>query len=250
MPDVYAIIPARLRSTRFPRKPLADIAGKPMIQRVWERACLTEGIRGAWVATDSEEIYRLVGSFGGKAVMTKGDHPSGTDRIAEAARTLGVTNSDIVLNIQGDQPVLDPAHPRLLYRALLKDDLCVASTVAIPSADPEGARDPNHVKVVFSGAMRALYFTRSHVPFPREGDGTWHRHVGLYAYRGWFLYRFPSLPRLPLEKSESLEQLRILENGYQIKVVLAEGASPEVDVPEDVALAEMALAEEEARSRP
>ncbi|MDR1081599.1 MAG: 3-deoxy-manno-octulosonate cytidylyltransferase [Deltaproteobacteria bacterium] len=250
MPDVYAIIPARLRSTRFPRKPLADIAGKPMIRRVWERASMTEGLRGVWVATDSEEIYRLVGSFGGAAVMTKADHPSGTDRIAEAARTLGVTDSDIVLNIQGDQPVLDPEHPRLLYRALMKDDLCVASTIAIPSEDPGGAGDPNHVKVVFSGAMRALYFSRSTVPFPRGDPVPWHRHIGLYAYKGWFLYRFPSLPRLPLEKTESLEQLRILENGYQIKVVLARGASPEVDVPEDIAEAESALAAEEARGRP
>jgi 3-deoxy-manno-octulosonate cytidylyltransferase (CMP-KDO synthetase) len=244
MTAVFAVIPSRFQSTRFPGKPLADISGKPMIRRVYERALAVEGLEGVWVATDCPEIYRLVLDFGGKAVMTKRDHPSGTDRIAEAARTLGVTDRDIVLNIQGDQPVLNPAHPRLLYRALLKDEDCVASTLAIPSDDPESAANPNHVKVVFGLGRRAVYFSRSVIPFPRQGPLSWYRHIGIYAYRAWFLYLFPALPRLPLEEAESLEQLRILENGYRMKVVLAEGLSPEVDVPEDIALAEQALAEE------
>jgi 3-deoxy-manno-octulosonate cytidylyltransferase (CMP-KDO synthetase) len=236
-----------MASSRFPAKPLALIAGKPMIRRVCERASLAVGLKGVWVATDSEEIRDCVLGFGGQAVMTAPAHPSGTDRVAEAARMLGVPDSDIVLNIQGDQPVLDPEHPRRLYEALEEDPECVASTVAIPSADPEGARSPNHVKAVFGADMRALYFSRSLMPFPREGPLAWHRHIGIYAYRAGFLYAFPSLPRLPLERAESLEQLRILENGYRIKIVIAQGASPEVDVPEDIEAAERALAEEAAR---
>jgi 3-deoxy-manno-octulosonate cytidylyltransferase (CMP-KDO synthetase) len=219
-----------------------------MIQHVYERALKVEGLKSVYVATDSPQIYDKVLEFGGKVIMTHKDHPSGSDRLAEAARVIGVSEEDIVLNIQGDQPVLNPEHPRLLHKALIRSPDCVMSTLAIPFRNKEDFLNPNHVKVVTSGEGRALYFSRSPIPHAPDGEipPQAFRHIGLYAFRADFLYKFVKLKRLPLEISESLEQLRALEHGQRIKVVLSEGLSPEVDVPEDIKIAEEAILKEEA----
>ncbi|MDR2349569.1 MAG: 3-deoxy-manno-octulosonate cytidylyltransferase [Deltaproteobacteria bacterium] len=251
MTDIFALIPARRDSSRFPGKPLALISGKPMIQRVYERAGLIDGVKGVWVATDAPEIYDKVVEFGGKVIMTKNTHLSGSDRLAEASRVLGINNDDIVLNIQGDQPVLDPSHAKQLCRALVRCPDCAAATLAIPFENDGEAENPNHVKVVFDNDGRAVYFSRHPIPYEvdRAREIQRYRHVGVYAFRAGFLYRFVTLPRGPLESSESLEQLRILENGHRIKVVITQGLSPEVDVPEDIPKAERALAEEESKKK-
>ncbi|MDR2460175.1 MAG: 3-deoxy-manno-octulosonate cytidylyltransferase [Deltaproteobacteria bacterium] len=239
MTSIFALIPARFESTRFPGKPLALILGEPMISHVYKRASLIKDIDGVYVATDSPEIYDKVLEFGGKVIMTKKSHPSGSDRLAEAAHILGIEGDDIVLNIQGDQPALNPEHPRLLYRALLRSATSVTATLAIPM-EMEDVFNPNHVKVVLDQSSNAIYFSRS--PIPHGGkDKDYLKHIGIYAFRASFLYKYVSLPRGPLELAESLEQLRILENGYQIKVVVSDGLSPEVDTPQDIALAEAAI---------
>jgi 3-deoxy-manno-octulosonate cytidylyltransferase (CMP-KDO synthetase) len=219
-----------------------------MIQHVYERALRVEGLKAVYVATDNPQIYDKVLEFGGKAIMTQAGHPSGSDRLAEAARIVGVTNEDIVLNIQGDQPVLNPEHPRLIQKALLRCPDCVMSTLAIPLVNREDFLNPNHVKVVVDKEGRALYFSRSPIPHGPGGEvpARAYRHIGLYAFRADFLYKFVKFPRGDLEKSESLEQLRALENGYRIKVVIGDGLSPEVDTPEDIKVAEEALIKEEA----
>lgn len=237
-----ALIPARHASTRFPGKPLALILGIPMIQHVFERASLIPGVSLVAVATDSEEIADCVRSFGGRAVMTSDGHPSGSDRLAEAAGILGLKDSDIVINVQGDQPALDPAHAALLAKALEEGgSRHEMSTLAVPFAEPGEEEDENHVKVAFALDGSALYFSRSPIPFRRNPESRCYKHVGLYAYRVGFLREYVGLPRGPLEKAESLEQLRVLENGRSIKVIVADGLSPEVDVPDDIAKAERAL---------
>jgi 3-deoxy-manno-octulosonate cytidylyltransferase (CMP-KDO synthetase) len=220
------------------------IAGQTMIERVYRRALLIEGIRGAYVATDSTEIYDKVLSFGGQVLMTGARHATGSDRLAEAARILGLAEDGVVLNIQGDQPLLNPRHAWLVSNALVASPDYVASTLAIPFSDPAEIADPNHVKAVFGEDGRALYFSRAAIPFSRDGDGaTYYKHIGLYAFRVGFLYKFVTLPQGPLEKSESLEQLRILEHGYKLKVLVSSGFSPEVDTPADVAKVVAALSE-------
>ncbi|MDR2368753.1 MAG: 3-deoxy-manno-octulosonate cytidylyltransferase [Deltaproteobacteria bacterium] len=240
---VVALIPARYASSRFPGKPLAIIGGKPMIRLVYERSLAIPGVDSVHVATDSEAIAGAVRAFGGRVIMTSGNHPSGTDRLAEAARALGLGAGDVVLNVQGDQPALNPGHPALLAGALAADPGLSMATLAVPMADPAEAMDPNHVKVVFGEDGMALYFSRAPIPWPRDGGpGAYFKHVGLYGYRAGFLAEFVGWPRGRLEALESLEQLRALERGVGIKVLLAAGLSPEVDVPADVAKAEAALA--------
>jgi 3-deoxy-manno-octulosonate cytidylyltransferase (CMP-KDO synthetase) len=242
-----ALIPSRWASTRFPGKPLALIAGKPMIQRVYERSALIPGIDGVFVATDSEKIAECAKSFGGSFVMTQASHPSGSDRLAEAAGILGLADDDIVINVQGDQPGLNPSQPGLLAAALKEAGAPPMSTLAVPFLSLEEARDPNRVKVAADLKGGALYFSRSLIPYFQSGGPRYFKHIGLYAYRAGFLREFASLPRGPLERAESLEQLRALENGFSIKVVFSEGFTPEVDVPEDILRAEEALAREGAR---
>jgi 3-deoxy-manno-octulosonate cytidylyltransferase (CMP-KDO synthetase) len=192
------------------------------------------------VATAAQRIYEAVVAFGGEAIMTSPACPSGTDRLAEAANFLGLAEEDIVINAQGDQPCLNPAQAGLLAQALLAGSAPVA-TLATPFADPAEIANPNHVKTVFDATGRALYFSRSPIPFYREGGGEYYKHIGLYAYRVGFLRQFVTWPPSRLEMAEKLEQLRILERGLAIQVVIGEGLSPEVDAPEDLPIAEAAL---------
>lgn len=235
---VAVIIPARYASSRFPGKPLALLAGKPMIQHVWEKAIASSADVVA-VATDDERIAAAVEKFGGKAIMTSPDHPSGTDRIAEAARAFeGV---ETVINIQGDEPLIPTELVDELIRLMTSDRSVEMATVAVP-ADRKKMTE-NNVKVVFGTTGQALYFSRSEIPFVRQGgeDPGCYLHWGIYAYRKDILERFVQLPPGKLENSEKLEQLRALENGIGIKVITTELTTIGVDTPEDLEKAELLL---------
>ena len=234
-----AVIPARFASTRFPGKPLLRQTGKFLIQHVYERAAQAATIRRVLVATDDDRIAGAVQSFGGEAVMTRADHPSGTDRVAEVAARL---DCEIVVNVQGDEPELEPAYIDRLVRGLAGDAECGMATLACPfTAVPDGSpTDPNAVKVVFDARNRALYFSRSLVPYPRDsampdGTGPPYLHLGIYAYRRTVLTRLASLAPTTLERIERLEQLRALEHGIGIAVVMVERATVGIDTPEDYA---------------
>ncbi len=242
--QVVAVIPARYGSSRLPGKPLASIAGKPMIVRVLERAAAIRGIEKVVAATDSEAIAEVVEEAGFRAVMTSPDHPSGTDRIAEAMEILGAGGDTIVVNIQGDQPLVEETPVQKMLKLLERGEFQM-TTCATPIPKEEVA-NPNRVKVVVGSDGRALYFSRSPIPFDRDGimeeaGGQYLRHLGLYAYRNQFLQRFVSLPQGKLERIEQLEQLRALENGYSIGVALVDSAPPEVDTPEDLQVVEKIL---------
>jgi len=232
MSDIVAIIPARWASTRLPGKALADIAGKPLIRHVYERVTQASLVSRVAVATDDERILRAVETFGGDVVMTSPDHASGTDRIAEAAKAFG---GDIVVNVQGDEPFIDPGVIDAVCGELEADDLIVCATAANPSSDPGEYADPNTVKVVTGLDGRALYFSRSPVPYWRDGgNGEFLVHQGLYAYRREFLDVFTALEPTPHERAEKLEQLRMIEHGYRIGVVVTPLRSIGVDTPEDL----------------
>ena len=239
-----AFIPARYDSTRFPGKPLALIAGTPMIQHVYERAMRCPEVSEVYVATDDERIRSCVNGFGGKAVMTDPGHRSGTDRICEAALSVGVAPDDIVVNIQGDQPTFPPEIIGLMVAPFHEDPSVVMTTLKYGIVDEEEIDNPNHVKVVTDNLGRALYFSRFPVPFVRDAapDAVRYKHLGFYGYRMEFLTRFTRLPEGVLESLEKLEQLRALEHGFRITVVETEYDSAEVDVPEDVARVESILA--------
>jgi len=230
---VLGVLPARWGSTRFPGKPLHLIAGKPLIQHVWDRCRQCSMLHELVVATDDERILAAVTAFGGKAVMTSRDHPTGTDRIAEAVQA--VPRATHIVNIQGDEPLIDPALVDELVSAMLADPTLDMTTAANPldPADP-AVSDPNVVKVVTALDGRALYFSRSPLPFFRHAVAGLPvlRHKGIYAYRRAFLERFVTWPPSPLEQAESLEQLRALENGASIKVLLTHDTSPGVDTPQ------------------
>ena len=241
--DVLVIIPARMASSRLPGKPLADLGGRPMIAHVVERAQAAR-IGPVVVATDSEEIAAAVAAAGGKPVMTRSDHPSGSDRVREAADIVDPGRSAaIVVNVQGDMPTLAPATIRAAL-APLTDPLVDIATTAAPILDPAARTDPNVVKVVGSplgpNRLRALYFTRATAPW---GEGPLYHHFGLYAFRREALARFVALPASTLEQREQLEQLRALEAGMRIDVALVERAPPEVNVAADLARALAALRE-------
>lgn len=238
---LIALIPARYGSSRFPGKPLALIAGKPLIQRVYEQARLVKELDGLWVATDDERIQACVTAFGGWALLTRADHPSGSDRLAEAARLLSLAPDDIVVNIQGDQLLFPPELVARLAAPLKQDSQAVMVTPARRCTDLRAAADPNVVKVVFDRRGRALYFSRSPLPCWRDPGAEppyFYRHLGLYAYREGFLQEFVSLPRGRWEEAEKLEQLRPLEHGFPIHIVETEGDTLEVDTPADLARAE------------
>ncbi len=229
-----SIIPARYGSTRFPGKPLTPILGKPLIQWVYEQALQVPDLDGVWVATDDRRIKEAVEAFGGRALMTREDHPSGSDRLAEAAGLLDLAAEDIVINIQGDQPVFPPELISQLAGVLSRDPEVVMVTPVKRLSDPAAAANPNVVKVVFDRAGRALYFSRSPLPFWRAGGPPYYyRHIGIYAYRVQFLKEFVHLPPGRWEAAEKLEQLRALEHGFPIHVVETEGDTREVDTPED-----------------
>jgi 3-deoxy-manno-octulosonate cytidylyltransferase (CMP-KDO synthetase) len=245
---LIALIPARFASTRFPGKPLALIAGQPLIQRVYEQVQLVPGLDGLWVATDDGRIRDCVAGFGGQALMTRSDHPSGSDRLAEAARLLALAPEDIVVNIQGDQPLFPPELISQLA-ALFHDPAVVMATPARRLEDAVAAADPNVVKVVWDRRGRALYFSRSPLPCWREDPAGpppyWYRHIGIYAYRAGFLEEFVHLPPGRWEEAEKLEQLRALEHGYPIHVVETDGDTLEVDTPEDLSQAAAFFAKDE-----
>ncbi|HEY3297836.1 MAG TPA: 3-deoxy-manno-octulosonate cytidylyltransferase [Armatimonadota bacterium] len=229
---VVGMIPARLAATRLPNKPLIDIAGKPMIQWVYERAKGASLLSEVIVATPDEEIRECVESFGGTAVMTSHTHRSGTDRLCEAARKYG---GDLIVNIQGDEPLLDSDAINLLADMMLKSpDLPMGSLMCRISSEDE-FDDPAVVKVVTDRFGNALYFSRARIPYPRNPDESKvFKHIGIYAYRKHFLLALAALDQTPLEKSESLEQLRALENGYRIRMAETTFSPTSVDTPEDL----------------
>lgn len=242
---VVAIIPARYHSNRFEGKPLALINGKPMIQHVVERARQVELLSRVVVATDDERIADVVAGFGGDFVMTRSDHASGTDRLAEAAELLDIAEHDVVVNIQGDQPLFPVEVIEQVAGPLLNDPALPMSTLIYKIIRPEEINDPNHVKTVFDCNGNALYFSRSPIPFQRNPEEpeqpTYYKHLGFYAYRKGFLLTFVALPEGEWERFEKLEQLRALEYGYTIRVVLTEHDSIEVDTPQDATRAEEIL---------
>lgn len=226
------VIPARYASTRFPGKPLVEIAGRSMIEHVYRRASQALSLQGVWVATDDQRIYDAVQAFEGRVVMTRDDHPTGTDRIAEAVRDL---DADVVVNIQGDEPLLDPAEIDAVVAPFRSHPDVVMTTVAAPIEDPADVASPDVVKVVVDRRSLALYFSRLPIPYYRDGNPGQHlRHFGLYAYRKEFLLTYANLAPTPLEQAEKLEQLRALEHGAKIYVVLADHEAVSVDTPEDL----------------
>jgi len=225
------IIPARFASTRFPGKPLVDLAGKPMVVRVCERAAQS-GASAVHVATDDERIASAVKAHGFEVVMTRADHASGTDRLAEAAGLLKLDDKHIVVNVQGDEPLIDPALIRRVAEGLAGAEMATACHAI---HDAAALANPNVVKVVLDAKGNALYFSRSRIPYPREGDPACYRHAGIYAYRAGFLKRYAALAPAPLEKAEALEQLRALWHGHRIAVVVSETEIPPgVDAPQDL----------------
>jgi 3-deoxy-manno-octulosonate cytidylyltransferase (CMP-KDO synthetase) len=238
------IVPARLASTRLPRKPLADIGGVPMVVRV-ARAAGASGADRVAVAADSREIVDACAAHGVEALLTRADHASGTDRLAEAVEQLGLADDDLVVNVQGDEPLMPATVVRRVAEALAQRTDCAIATACHPLHDAAEFFSPNVVKVVTDGNGRALYFSRAPIPWSRDAFATSRdrlppglparRHVGLYAYRAGFLRRFPQLPPSALEQHESLEQLRALAHGFGIAVIeLPEALPPGVDTPEDL----------------
>ena len=236
---ILGVIPARYASSRFPGKPLIDIQGKSMIQRVYEQAKLSRKLNRLVVATDDQRISDHVLGFGGEAVITKENHPSGTDRCFEAFQKSG-GNYKYIINIQGDEPFIDPSQIDLLA-SILKDGTTELATLMIPVDSQEVLFDTGEVKIVLNDKMEALYFSRMVIPYIKGVDQKdWHkhhnyfRHVGMYAYRSDILEKITTLMPSALEKAESLEQLRWLENGYRIKCAVTTHDSHCIDTPEDV----------------
>jgi 3-deoxy-manno-octulosonate cytidylyltransferase (CMP-KDO synthetase) len=241
MIKVAGIIPARYGSTRFRGKVLADICGKPMIQHVYERSKKASLLCDLIVATDDKRVMNAVQSFGGKAVMTSSAHPSGTDRVAEAAERLDV---DVVVNIQADEPLVSSSVIDSVIKPFVKDGSIVMTTLAHSITNQGELHDPNDVKVVLDRNNFALYFSRALIPYPREKDKwfspenrnrhIWYKHIGMYAYSKAFLLSFAKMKPSPLERVEHLEQLRALERGYRIKVVKTRSRTIGVDTVEDL----------------
>ena len=231
------VIPARWSSTRLPGKPLLPLAGKPIVQHVWDRCRKVRGADAVIVATDDMRIAEAAFDFGADVAMTSPKHPSGTDRIAEVAKNLA--GFDIVLNVQGDEPFIQPALVDQLAAALQAEQSVQMSTAAC-ALDPSDLENPNCVKVVTDLAGNALYFSRSPIPCDRDGDAgpARLRHLGIYGYRRKFLLEFVKWKQTPLEKSEKLEQLRALEHGAKIRIVKTKPAGPGIDTPEDLKAAE------------
>ncbi len=244
--DVLAVIPSRFGAQRFPGKPLAMISGKPMIQWVWEAAKAARKVTRVVVATDHERIFSTIKKLGGEAMMTSKGCASGTDRVAEVART---SRAGIIVNVQGDEPLISPQTIDKVVDALQQDTAAVMSTALRKAENEREWRSPNAVKAVLDRMNYAIYFSRSPIPWEAPGKATASRaphwiHIGLYAFRRPFLFRFAALPPSVLEQSERLEQLRVLEHGCAIKGVIAQGYSCAVDAPEDVRKVERLMARE------
>lgn len=241
MPHVIGIIPARYQSKRFPGKPLALLGGIPLIVRVLETVRKAKLISEAYVATDDDRIASIVEKYGGQVLMTSGNPPTGSDRVAEAAS--GLESGEFIINIQGDEPFLSG---NVIDRVIsvLDDPEVVMSTACSPIKGQGEADDPNVVKVVMDQIGNALFFSRSRIPYDRSGEAgisQLYRHIGIYGFKRDFLMKFRSLERTPLERSEGLEQLRALEHGYNIKTVIADGEFPGIDSEEDLFRAEELL---------
>lgn len=236
---VLGIIPARYSSTRFPGKPLALLAGKPMVQWVYERAARAELLSEVIIATDDERIFEAVKKFGGRTVMTRANHPSGSDRIAEVAAK---SDAEIIVNIQGDEPLIEPAAIDLGVKILIDNPAAQVGTLVRPIRDAADLRNPNVVKVALAQDNTALFFSRSAIPFCRgaQTDAEWlkqhtyFKHIGLYIFRRDMLLQFVKWSPGVLEKIESLEQLRLLEHGVKIHVAVTEYEARSVDTPEDL----------------
>ncbi len=230
---ILGVIPARFASSRFPGKALASLAGKPMVQHVWERARQSRYLDDVLVATDDERIAAAVRQFGGRVRMTQADHPTGTDRLAEVA---SAENAAIYVNIQGDEPLIDPDAIDAAILSVHGDENVSMGTLKKRIVDPSDIVNTNVVKVVTNLLNEAIYFSRCPIPYERDGRGgsIYFKHVGLYVYRREFLVHYPDLTVGPLEQAERLEQLRALENGYRIRVVDTEYESLGVDTPEDL----------------
>lgn len=230
---VLCIIPARYASTRLPGKPLRDIAGKPMIVRVYERAVRAQRVHEVVVATDDERIRAAVEEHGGHAVMTRADHATGTDRLAEVAAQR--PDCDLIINVQGDEPLIDPAVIDALVAPFEHDDALMMATAKTEITDAAEMENPNNVKVVTDRTGNALYFSRARIPYARNMGTKVYKHIGIYAYRRDFLLTYAKMQQTELECSESLEQLRALENGYRIRVVETDAVFIGVDTEEDLA---------------
>jgi 3-deoxy-manno-octulosonate cytidylyltransferase (CMP-KDO synthetase) len=250
VPPFIAVVPARLASTRLPNKPLADIGGKPMVVRVAERA-RASGAQQVLVASDAQSVLEVAREHGFEAVLTRADHPSGTDRLAEVAALYGWSDDTIVVNVQGDEPLIDPALVSGVAAHLDASAGCAIATAAHPIADPAEVFNPNVVKVVLDARGVALYFSRAPIPWARDAyqphwpnvaampappaPATVYRHIGLYAYRARFLRTYPSLSLSPIEQAEALEQLRAMWHGERIAVLVTHDAPlPGVDTPADL----------------
>jgi 3-deoxy-manno-octulosonate cytidylyltransferase (CMP-KDO synthetase) len=244
--SILAVIPARYASTRLPGKALVPLRGKPMIQRVWERVRLAKSISGVVVATDDERIRSVVQGFGGEAVLTRPDHRSGTERVAEVAAARH--DAEILVNVQGDEPMIEPAAIDAAVAAVRDNEDVNVATLVVPIGNPADIMDPNVVKAVLDFDDNALYFSRAPIPWVRDRGGAVRashlKHLGLYAFRREALLEFATFPQGDLERVEQLEQLRWLENGYRIRVVETEYDSVSVDMPEDVTRVEELLSRE------
>src|SRR5712672_2223872 len=242
-----AVIPARYAASRLPGKPLVALAGKPMIERVWERVSRAEKISRVIVATDDERILKAVAGFGGEAVMTRAEHRSGTERVAEVAATTIHGGDDIFVNVQGDEPLIEPGAIDAAVEAIESDEQVSIATLAVLITRPADIMDPNVVKVVLDFDDNALYFSRAPIPWVRDTANTIQvrhlKHLGLYVFHREALLEYPTLPQGELERIEQLEQLRWLENGTKIRVAEVEHDAISVDIPEDVARVEKLLAQ-------
>jgi 3-deoxy-manno-octulosonate cytidylyltransferase (CMP-KDO synthetase) len=241
-PQVVVVIPSRYAATRLPGKPLVKLAGKPMVQRVYEQAKLAQTVHRVLVATDDQRIVDAVQAFGGEARMTRSEHRTGTERIAEVAAH---ESGDVFVNVQGDEPLIDPVAIDSAVAALLEDPPAQIATVATPIRHVPDIMDPNVVKTVLDFDSNALYFSRAPIPWVRDTQQKVHvkywKHLGLYVFQRDALLEYPTLPQGELEKIEQLEQLRWLENGWKIRVAEVEHDAVSVDVPEDVARVEKLL---------
>ncbi|WP_196138151.1 3-deoxy-manno-octulosonate cytidylyltransferase [Aliikangiella sp. G2MR2-5] len=242
--SVTLLIPARYGSQRFAGKPLALIKGKPMIQHVYERASQASGIDNVYVATDDERIQAAVEDFGGQVVMTGAEAESGTDRIDDASTQLGLVEDDLIINLQGDQPLVNPETISQIVELFDRPDCDFEmATLGYEITDESELDDPKHVKMVFDDKGYALYFSRAKIPYGRDtSDYPVYKHLGIYAYTKRFVSRFSSLPVGRLESLEKLEQLRALENGMKIMTAISKYDSPEVDTKEDIEICESKLA--------
>ena len=228
---ILGVIPARFASSRFPGKVLALLSSKSVLQHVYERACQSRYLTSVLVATDDERVYQAARSFGARVRMTHAGHLSGTDRVAEVA---SAEEAAVVVNIQGDEPLIDPAAIDAAILPVIHDSEVVMATLKKKIEDPREIADPNVVKVVTNHAGDAIYFSRCAIPYSREEGAGWFKHVGLYVYRRDFLLGYSRLPVGPLERAERLEQLRALENGYPVRVTETDYESLGVDTPEDL----------------